>query len=84
MSEAESKAKSWAKGKAALHAPDQIVGGKADSFSGLGDSKINSSIGSQWKSESRIGKLDSYINEKAATLPGNTKLSELDNEFVLK
>ena len=84
LSEAESKAKSWAKGKAALHAPDQIVGGKADSFSGLGDSKINSSIGSQWKSESRIGKLDSYINEKAATLPGNTKLSELDNEFVLK
>ena len=25
-----------------------------------------------------------YINEKAATLPGSTKLSELDIEFVLK
>lgn len=48
----------------------------------LGDSKINSSIGSQWKS--RVGTLDSYINEKAASLPGSTKLSELDIEFVLK
>ena len=81
-SEAESMAKSWAKGKAALHGPDQIVGGKANNISGLGDSNINSSIGSQWKS--RVGTLDSYINEKAASLPGSTKLSELDIEFVLK
>ena len=81
-SESESMAKNWAKGKAALHGPDQIVGGKANNISGLGDSKINSSIGSQWKS--RVGTLDSYINEKAATLPGSAKLSELDIEFVLK
>lgn len=81
-SEAESMAKNWAKGKAALHGPDQIVGGKANNISGLGDSNINSSIGSQWKS--RVGTLDNYINEKAASLPGSTKLSELDIEFVLK
>ena len=81
-SESESMAKNWAKGKAALHGPDQIVGGKANNISGLGDSKINSSIGSQWKS--RVGTLDSYINEKAATLPGSAKLSELEIEFVLK
>ena len=81
-SEAEAMAKKWAKGKAALHGPDQIVGGRADNISGLGDSTINSSIGSQWKS--RVGTLDNYINEKAVTLPGSTKLSELDVEFVLK
>ena len=81
-SEAESMAKSWAKGKAALHGPDQICGGRANNISGLGDSNINSSIGYQWRS--RVGTLDSYINEKAITLPGSTKLSELDIEFVLK
>ena len=75
-------AKKWAKGKAALHGPDQIIGGRADNITGLGDSNINSSIGSQWKS--RVGTLDNYINEKAATLPGSTRLRELDIEFVLK
>ena len=51
-------------------------------YTRLGDSNINSSIGSQWKSH--VGTPDSYINEKAATLPGSTKLRELDIEFVLK
>ena len=82
--EAMSKAKSWAKGKAALHGPDKIAGGKANNFSRLGDSKINSSIGAQWKARARIGKLDNYINMKSETLSGSTKLSELDIEFVLK
>ena len=80
--EASRMAKDWAKGKAALHGPDQIAGGRADNISGLGDSRINSSIGSQWKS--KVSDLDSYIDSKAATLPGSTKISELDIEFVLK
>ena len=80
--EANRMAKGWAKGKSALHGPDQIVGGRADNISGLGDSRINSSIGSQWKS--RVSDLDSYIDSKATSLPGSTKLSDLDIEFILK
>lgn len=68
----KAKAKDWAKGKAALHGPDQIAGGYANNFSVSGDSKINSSIGSQWKS--RVSKLDNYINEQAASYFGTTRL----------
>ncbi len=80
-SEAKKLAKEWAKGKAALHGPDQIAGGRADNITGLGDSRINSSIGSQWKNN--VAKLDQFISDKAATMPKNTKLSELGIEFVL-
>lgn len=75
-------AKEWANGKYALHGPDQIAGGYADRFSGLGDSKINSSIGSQWKKN--VNTLDNYITDQAASFLGNTKLSELKIKFVLK
>jgi hypothetical protein len=34
---------------AILHGPDQIAGGRPDTYYGLGDTHINSSIGSQWK-----------------------------------
>lgn len=81
--QAKAMANEWASGKVALHGPDQIAGGYANNISGLGDSGINSSIGSQWKADSRIGALDRYIDSKAATLPGNTKLSDLSIEFVL-
>nr|WP_321236367.1 DUF4157 domain-containing protein [uncultured Psychroserpens sp.] len=47
---AEKKAKAFMKGKAVLHDPDQVAGGKAEVEDGrLGDSRINSSIGSQWR-----------------------------------
>lgn len=35
-------------GQAALHNPDGIAGGKADQITGMGDGRVNSSIGSQW------------------------------------
>jgi len=37
-------------GTAILHGPDQVAGGRPDTFDGLGHSGTNSSIGSQWKS----------------------------------
>ncbi|MBT9697098.1 polymorphic toxin type 15 domain-containing protein [Eubacterium ventriosum] len=55
-------AKQDVKGLAALHGPDQIAGGRADNITGLGNSGINSSIGSQWKS--RVNVLDDYVNSK--------------------
>lgn len=74
-------AEDWAKGKAALRGPDQIAGGNANDFPVLGDGKINSTMGSQWKS--RISKLDDHINGQAVSYPGTAKLSELGIKFVL-
>ena len=79
--ESRAMAKAWAKGKAALHGPDQVAGGSAKNVSGLGDSKINSSIGSQWKSG--VDTLDTYVNEQAEIFPGSTKLKDLDIQLVL-
>ncbi|PKQ31524.1 MAG: hypothetical protein CVT62_06655 [Actinobacteria bacterium HGW-Actinobacteria-2] len=36
--------------KAVLHGPDQVAGGRPNTFDGLGHLGINSSLGSQWKS----------------------------------
>ena len=83
--EAKAKAQEWAKGKAALHGPDQIAGGDAANITGLGNSKINSSIGSQWKSNSRIGKLDSYVQRISEGMTETQrKNTYLDVELILK
>ena len=81
--DAVAEANSWAKGKAALHGPDQIAGGRADNIIGLGDSRINSSIGSQWKS--LIGALDDYVKGLAENLTkAEMKTTKLDVELILK
>ena len=74
------------KGLAALHGPDQIAGGRPDNITGLGDSKINSSIGSQWKSKVNI--LDDYVDSKIskyiksnASNPDGWKKLNLDVEL---
>lgn len=48
--EAKEKADEWMKTQAALHDPDQIAGGNPLNVTGMGDKRINYSIGSQWKS----------------------------------
>ncbi|QOS82315.1 hypothetical protein JNUCC31_05450 [Paenibacillus sp. JNUCC31] len=64
--EANKKAEEWLKEQAALHNPDQIAGGKPEKIGGVGDKRVNSSIGSQWKS--RIRELDKQIREIASTM----------------
>ncbi|WP_412973634.1 polymorphic toxin type 15 domain-containing protein [Niallia circulans] len=61
--EAEIKANSWLKTQAALHNPDLIAGGNPLNIGGMGDKRINSSIGSQWKY--RIDIVDEQIGELA-------------------
>ncbi|WP_082197450.1 T7SS effector LXG polymorphic toxin [Rossellomorea vietnamensis] len=61
--DATKEASEWLKTKAALHNPDQIAGGRADNIGGLGDKRVNSSIGSQWKY--RIDVVDEQIREIA-------------------
>lgn len=62
---AEKKADEWLRTQAALHDPDQIAGGEADNVTGVGDAKVNSSIGVQWKN--KISNVDeavqAYIKE---------------------
>ncbi|APW35223.1 hypothetical protein BWX40_09905 [Prevotella intermedia] len=47
--DAEKAALRSMKGQAALHNPDGVAGGKVDQITDMGDSRVNSSIGSQWK-----------------------------------
>ncbi|MGG0462083.1 polymorphic toxin type 15 domain-containing protein [Priestia aryabhattai] len=61
--EAEKQASRWLKTKAAFHNPDQVAGGKPLDIGGMGDKRINFSIGSQWKSRIKI--VDEGIEEMA-------------------
>ncbi len=66
LSKAKKHAKEWLDTQAALHNPDQIAGGKAEVIGGLGDKRINSSIGSQWRY--RIDIVDEQIKELAKSM----------------
>lgn len=48
---AEDEAKKWMKTQAALHNPDQIAGGDPTDITGVGDKRVNSSLGSQWRNK---------------------------------
>lgn len=63
---AEDKANKWIKSQAALHDPDQIAGGNPLNVTGMGDRRINSSIGSQWRT--RIDYIDELIKKFASTM----------------
>ncbi|MBC1229006.1 hypothetical protein HB816_00885 [Listeria booriae] len=67
LTEARKQAKNWMDTQAALHNPDQIAGGNPLNIGGLGDKRINSSIGSQWKY--RIDIVDEQINQMISQIP---------------
>lgn len=69
--EAEKNANSWLKSQAALHNPDQIAGGKPLNIGGMGDKRINSSIGSQWKY--RIDIVDEQIGELTKSMTSDQR-----------
>ena len=69
--EAENIAKKWLESEAALHNPDMIAGGKPQNVGGMGDSRINSSIGSQW--QYRIDEVDKQIEEMARWMTDEEK-----------
>ncbi len=78
------QAKEWASDKNALHGPDQVAGGYANRFNGLGDAGVNKSIGSQWVNNGNVSKLDTYVADqlaKGGKISGSTKLSELNIKF---
>ncbi|HBF37739.1 MAG TPA: hypothetical protein DDW50_10495 [Firmicutes bacterium] len=71
--EAEKQASEWIKGQAALHNPDQIAGGIPTNVKGMGDKRINSSLGSQWKY--KIDELDEKIRAEAAKMTDDERKS---------
>jgi hypothetical protein len=71
--EANKQAEEWLGTQAALHNPDQIAGGNPLNIGGMGDKKINSSIGSQWKF--RIDATDEQIREITKNMTESEKKS---------
>ncbi|MGM0923924.1 MAG: polymorphic toxin type 15 domain-containing protein [Bacillota bacterium] len=63
------------KKQAALHNPDQIAGGNPLNIEGMGDKKINTSIGSQWKY--RIDVIDEQIREISKKYARSNKKNNL-------
>ena len=67
--------------KSILHDPDQVVGGYGNKISGLGDTKVNNSIGSQWKS--RVKLIDEYDDNIKQGLTAE-ELLEIKLNIMLK
>ncbi|WAG63737.1 polymorphic toxin type 15 domain-containing protein [Clostridium estertheticum] len=74
IEEAEKQASDWMKTQAALHNPDQIAGGNPLNIGGVGDKRINSSLGSQWKS--RIAEMDEQIRGMAENMTETQRKSQ--------
>ncbi len=66
---AKEQAEKWLKTQAALHDPDQIAGGNPEKIIAMGNRRINSSIGSRWKSRADDveNKVRQYIKDNSIT-----------------
>ncbi|MGR6838487.1 polymorphic toxin type 15 domain-containing protein [Aliivibrio wodanis] len=59
---------------AALHDPDMIAGG-GDKVNRMGNKSVNSSLGSQWRRESRLAKMDAQAQKALETVGSDTKMN---------
>ncbi len=79
--EAKSQAERWLEGQAVLHNPDQVAGGNPNNVGGLGDQRVNSSLGSQWsqkqpgESISRATALDRQVRTQMQGLTPEQRLT---------
>lgn len=64
---------------AALHNPDAVAGGNVDKISGLGDSKINSSLGSQWKT--RAESIEQQVKQQYVIQPKT--IDDIPNDAMM-
>ncbi|SUV07373.1 bacillus transposase protein [Priestia megaterium] len=74
--EAEEEAKKWLKTQAALHNPDQVAGGRPEIIGGMGDKRVNFSIGSQWRSRIKI------VDKKIEGMANNMTPEQLKNTYL--
>jgi len=63
LDDATEQAEEWMSTRAALHDPDQVAGGFGSNVTGMGDGRVNSSLGSQWRT--RIDDIDRQVREAA-------------------
>lgn len=61
--EAEAEADKWLSTQTALHNPDQVAGGDPAKVTGVGDGRINSSIGGQWGKGGLADKLEQQVRD---------------------
>lgn len=73
---AEQAARDWLKTQAATHRLDGIAGGDILDLSGVGDSNVNSSLGSQWRS--RVGGIQQTVDRFVQSNPG----ADLDRVYL--
>ncbi|WP_454111897.1 polymorphic toxin type 15 domain-containing protein [Microbacterium aurum] len=66
--EAKQNALEWLTTQAATHRLDGIAGGNMTDISGVGDARVNSSLGSQWRS--RVGDIDRAVIDYVNAHPG--------------
>ena len=66
--QATEEARTWLATQAATHRLDGIAGGDVTDISGVGDARVNSSLGSQWRY--RVGDIDSAVSAFIAANPG--------------
>lgn len=73
---AQNAAEQWLRSQAATHRLDGIAGGDLTDISGVGDARINSSLGAQWRT--RVGDIDAAVDAYTAAHPG----ADLGNVFM--
>jgi hypothetical protein len=60
--DAAARAATWMAGQRALHSPDQVAGGEQADITGMGTTRVNSSIGANWGSRNLATTLEAAVN----------------------
>lgn len=79
--DAKQNAQDWLRTQAATHRLDGIAGGDVTDISGVGDSRVNSSLGSQWRT--RVGDIDAAIIDFVTANPG-VDLNSVNINIILR
>ncbi|MFS0892597.1 polymorphic toxin type 15 domain-containing protein [Microbacterium sp. 179-I 3D3 NHS] len=79
--EATQVAEQWLSSQAALHRLDGIAGGDVTDISRVGDARVNSSLGSQWRS--RVGDIDAAVIAFVNANPG-VNLHDVNINVILR
>lgn len=80
LADAKKAASKSMEGQAALHNPDGIAGGKADQITGMGDGRVNSSIGSQWD-KGRAQSIEDQLKKDYGIPP--KKISDIPDDEIM-
>jgi len=83
LEKAAVEANKWLKTQAALHNPDQIAGGNPKDVTEMGDKRVNSSLGSQWR-WGRAKQLHSEMDKAISSVLKQIGLSDKQIKGILE